>query len=178
MEAIQTQTESIKAIIDRHAPSVYVGTYAKYNSGSIQGAWVRLDQFASEDEFLAYCAELHKDENDPEFMYQDFENFPEEYYSESGINPDLWDYLALDDDDRAMFEAYQKAGFDGGIDDARDRYYGYHESDYDFACDMLENTGDINSIPEHLQFYFDYDKYARDLMISDFSSGNNHYFRN
>jgi antirestriction protein len=177
MEAIQTQTESIKAIIDRHAPSVYVGTYAKYNSGSIQGAWVRLDQFANEDEFLTYCTELHKDEEDPEFMYQDFENFPEEYYSESGINPDLWDYLALDDDDRAMFEAYKEAGLEGSFSDAQDAYSGQFEDDYSFAWDMLENSGDLSLIPEHLQVYFDVDKFARDLMY-DYSEANGYYFLN
>jgi len=50
---------------------LYVGTYHKYNSGSIQGEWVDLDDFNNKDEFLEYCAELHKDEDDPEFMFQD-----------------------------------------------------------------------------------------------------------
>ena len=177
MEAIQTQSETTQRIKNDTAPSVYVGTYAKYNSGSIQGAWVKLDQFANEDEFLTYCAELHKDEKDPEFMYQDFENFPDEYYSESEINSELWEFLALDDDDRAMFEAYKEAGLEGSFSDAQDAYSGQFDSNYAFACEMLENTGDISSIPEHLQYYFDYEKYARDLMY-DYSEANGYYFLN
>ena len=52
------------------APSLYVGTYAKYNAGSIAGEWIDLTNFSDADEFLAHCAELHKDEEDPEFMFK------------------------------------------------------------------------------------------------------------
>ena len=31
---------------------VYVGTYHKYNSGSIQGEWLDLTDFANKDDFL------------------------------------------------------------------------------------------------------------------------------
>jgi antirestriction protein len=43
---------------------------------------------------------------------------------------------------------------------------------------LLEGTGDLNEIPERLRFYFDIEKYARDLMISDFSESNGYYFSN
>lgn len=58
-------------------PKVYVGTWRKYNNGSIQGAWVDLTQFATYAEFVAKCKAIHKDEFDPEFMIQDFSNFPD-----------------------------------------------------------------------------------------------------
>jgi hypothetical protein len=29
-----------------HTPRIYVGTYAKYNAGSIAGAWLDLDDYA------------------------------------------------------------------------------------------------------------------------------------
>lgn len=58
-------------------PKVYVGTWRKYNNGSIQGAWIDLSQFATYAEFVAKCKAIHKDENDPEFMIQDFSNFPD-----------------------------------------------------------------------------------------------------
>ena len=79
--------------------SVYVGTYQKYNNGSIGGAWVDLTKFSNEEEFLDHCKVLHKDEEDPELMFQDFEEFPKAYYSESGLDSDLWEWLSLDDDD-------------------------------------------------------------------------------
>ena len=70
---------------------VYVGTYAKYNSGSLAGAWINLDDCADYSEFLAKCAATHKDERDPEFMIQDAEAFPDglscmEWLSESEFN--------------------------------------------------------------------------------------------
>lgn len=176
MEAIQTQSETIQNISKDKAPSVYVGTYAKYNSGSINGAWVRLDQFDNADEFEAYCLELHKDEADPEFMYQDFENFPKDYYSESGIDAELWEFLALDDDDRAMFEAYKEAGLSGSIDDAREAYSGQFNNDIDFTMELLESCGDMpKDLPHYI--HIDWERTARDIMY-DYSEDNGYYFRN
>jgi len=178
MNTVETQSlkETIQNISKDNAPSVYVGTYAKYNSGSINGAWVRLDQFDNEDEFLTYCAELHKDEEDPEFMFQDFENFPEQYYSESGINPDLWDFLALDDDDRAMYEAFKETGMEGTFSDAQEAYSGQFNNDVDFVYDLLESCGDIpKDLPSYI--HIDWESTARDIMY-DYSEANGYYFRN
>lgn len=69
---------------------VYVGTYKKYNEGSIFGKWIEIDNL-SYDEFVKECKNLHKDESDPEFMIQDYEEFPDglscvEWLSESEYN--------------------------------------------------------------------------------------------
>ena len=63
--------------------SVYVGTYGKYNNGSLFGAWLDLSDYADKEEFYEACRELHKDEEDAEFMFQDYENIPENLISES-----------------------------------------------------------------------------------------------
>lgn len=57
-------------------PAVYVGTYHKYNNGSIFGKWFDLTDFDDEESFQVVCRELHKDESDPEFMLQDWEGIP------------------------------------------------------------------------------------------------------
>ena len=49
-------------------PSVYVGTYAKYNEGSLCGLWVDLSSFDDYDEFINFCKAIHADEEDPELM--------------------------------------------------------------------------------------------------------------
>ncbi|NCH73591.1 antirestriction protein ArdA [Cronobacter dublinensis] len=54
-------------------PAVYVGTYHKYNCGSIYGQWFDLTDFDDEDEFQEACRALHANESDPEFMFQDWE---------------------------------------------------------------------------------------------------------
>ena len=46
---------------------VYVGTYGKYNNGSLFGAWLDLSDYADKEEFYEACRELHKDEEDAEF---------------------------------------------------------------------------------------------------------------
>lgn len=33
------------------AASVYVGTYAKYNNGSLSGAWLNLSDYSDKEEF-------------------------------------------------------------------------------------------------------------------------------
>ena len=51
-------------------PAVYVGTYAKYNDGSLFGMWVDLVKCGDYDTFMEVCHNLHADEEDPELMYQ------------------------------------------------------------------------------------------------------------
>ena len=63
--------------------AVYCGTYHKYNCGSLYGKWMKFTDYADADEFFEACRELHKDEEDPEFMFQDFECFPKIMYNES-----------------------------------------------------------------------------------------------
>jgi antirestriction protein len=135
-------------------PKLYVGTYAKYNNGSIEGEWVDLTQFNDVDEFMQYVNELHKDEEDPEFMFQDFEGFPKSFYSES-MNADelekLFEYLNMDEDDRKIIEMYADAtgySFDDiSLSDAQDAFHGTADSEADFAERIAEECGEI---PENM----------------------------
>lgn len=68
----------------------YVGTYHKYNNGSIFGAWISLADYTTKRAFLQKCKELHKDERDPEFMYQDTESIPTSMYGESYLSDEIW----------------------------------------------------------------------------------------
>ena len=70
---------------------VYVGTYAKYNAGSLEGKWLSLEDYANKAEFIAACLELHKDEADPELMFQDWEGVPSWMIGESHIDPEVWE---------------------------------------------------------------------------------------
>lgn len=58
-------------------PRVYVGTYGKYNNGSLAGGWLSLKECKDYQDFLRKCRALHKGERDPEFMIQDSEGFPD-----------------------------------------------------------------------------------------------------
>ena len=70
---------------------VYVGTYGKYNNGSLKGGWLNLADYPNYEDFLKACKALHKGEHDPEFMIQDTEDFPDglscmEWLSEQDFN--------------------------------------------------------------------------------------------
>lgn len=72
-------------------PRVYVGTYGKYNRGSLAGGWLSLRNCKDYRQFLSKCRTLHRGERDPEFMIQDTEDFPDglgcmEWLSEQDFN--------------------------------------------------------------------------------------------
>lgn len=147
---------------------VYVGTYAKYSSGSIAGAWLDLTDYTDLEEFLVACAELHSDESEPEFMFQDFEGFPRSFYSECSINPEIFEYAALDEFERERVDAYaeyngEHYGFriDYAIDNVI-KLADFGESDYMVAYAWCEEMGVFEDMPEHLRGYLDVESYFRD----------------
>lgn len=130
-------------------PRVYVGTYAKYNVGSLKGGWLDLEDYYDNEQFYEACAELHEDEEDPEFMFQDWEGVPSKFKSESSIEEGLWEYLDLYDDDKEIVEAYWDWVWDSAtIEQARDAYQGKYRSEEEFAeCYTEEIYGEV---PQHL----------------------------
>src|SRR5215510_11402568 len=121
---------------------IYVGTYAKYNSGSIAGKWLELEQFADREAFYEACKALHSDEHDPEFMFQDFEGFTRSMYSESSVPDELWEWLELSEDDQELLEVYQDhVDQTGTIEQARDAFAGAYKSPEDWAYQALEDMG-------------------------------------
>ena len=87
---------------------IYVGTYAKYNNGSILGQWLNLGDYSDLAEFYKACKELHADEQDPEFMFQDYET-PEL------LNDKIWEGGISDD----IFEVAQTLEMFEGFDDSQ-----------------------------------------------------------
>lgn len=161
-------------------PRLYVGTYAKYNDGNLFGKWIDLEDFDCKEDFLEACAELHKDEDDPELMFQDFEGFPREMYSESSVSDELWDnWVLLNDSQREILQAYlEDVDSSGTIEQAEEAYQGQHKSELDFAYELVEDLGYMNDMSEHLRMYFDYEKFAQDLFISDYIfATDGHVFR-
>ena len=71
--------------------------------------WLDLYTFSCYEDFVAACRWLHRDEQDPEFAYLDYENYPDEWYSESGLDEDTFErileYADLDDDEQEAFRA-------------------------------------------------------------------------
>ena len=168
------------------SPAVYVGTYGKYASGSLRGVWLDLTTFADYDEFLAVCRYIHRDEADPEFMAQDFDSFPREWYTEGFMSEREFDliqaYSELDDDEREAFEVYVSA-FGSSRDDVsifdnfREAYNGKWSSEEEFAEQLAEDCCMLHGAPESLKMYFDYKAFARDLFIDDYYFESGFVFR-
>ena len=65
-------------------PRIYVGTWAKYNAGSLSGEWLALKDYDNYSELCEVMRAIHEDEIDPEPMIQDYEDFPEGFSVVSG----------------------------------------------------------------------------------------------
>jgi len=141
MSFVQNIKKKYMVVSSSTKPAVYVGTYSKYNSGSIKGKWLNLEDYASKEDFLKAAAALHKDEPDAELMFQDFEGFPRQYYSESSLSDELWDWLDLDEDDRELLAVYSdELGDDKAtIEQARDAFWGKFDSKKDWAMSFIED---------------------------------------
>ena len=163
-------------------PAVYVGTYGKYASGSLRGVWLDLTTFADYDEFLAVCRYIHRDESDPEFMAQDFEGFPREWYAEGFMSEDIFDliqeFAELDEDEREAYEAFLDVRCDSriSVEDFRDAYQSEWDSEEDFARHIVEECGMFDNLPESVKDYFDFERYADDLFRYDYDFQDGHVF--
>lgn len=146
---------------------VYVGTYAKYNNGNLTGEWLDIEDYADKEDFEAACKELHKDEEDPELMFQDFEGFPDGMISESHISEEAFDLAQLDDDDLEMFKAYRsEVNQDGTVEEARDSYAGKYGKKEDYAEDYYEESGCLKEVPDSLRYHIDWTSVAREMEMS------------
>ena len=152
-----------------NGPQIYVGTYAKYNNGNLAGAWLSLDECDTAEAFEAAAKKLHKNERDPELMLQDYEGFPEAFYGESWLDERIWEWLALDEDQREIVGAWlDEVGGTDSIEYILDHHVGSADSWEDYVADYVEQTGMLDSMPDDLQRYFDHEAFGRDL-IHDFT---------
>ena len=163
---------------------IYVGTYSKYNEGSIYGKWVDLTDL-TEEEFYNLCKELHQDEQDPEFMFQDIEanEILKQFISEDGFYSEFWEIKEtlkeLTDEQIEAFEIFVNNGHPADIKSFQNAYKGFCDSyniERDFGQEIAEEMGYIDEMPEAIRFYFDAELFGRDLLQTDFWEHNGHIF--
>jgi antirestriction protein len=159
---------------------VYVGTYGKYNAGSLYGKWLDLTKYSDKESFDEACKALHKDESDPEYMYQGTEgvlqDMPKNWISESHISEEVFYFLEHYSDDETKGEAFliwvKYAGYEGDFQYLQSQFEEAYEGEYDspeaYAEYLVEETGILKAMGS-LSYYFDYKAYARDLFINDYS---------
>lgn len=167
--------------------SVYVGTYRKYNEGSIFGKWIDLSDFNSIDEFYIACKKIHDDEEDPEYMFQDWENIPDSLIGESWIASNTFMIIeavqSMNEEHKEAFEIWcdnfhkdlYKQDIEDLINSFEDDYIGAYDSEKEFAEELADETLEI---PSSLQYYFNYQRYADDIFSTDYWFNGGHVFRN
>ncbi len=186
LEELGFTPETLESAVSLHksncngSPSLYCGTYAKYNEGSICGLWIDVDSFDDYDEFIDFCKAIHADEDDPELMFQDYDAFPGEWYSESGLGEksfeNIKEYCRLSN----LYSTEAVDAFICGVGEDLSRfeecYMGEYDSEEDYAQQLVEDCYDIDKIMGKLSCYFDYAAFARDLFMCDYFFDNNFVF--
>lgn len=145
---------------------VYVANLAQYNNGRLVGAWISLP-----------CDSYELDEKIAAILGDDEESAVHDYENDYGIEVSEWSTLhelnelaeRLTEIDPEVFKAvYENFGLEQALEiiEAGDLMI-YHDirNGEDLAYAILEETGDLDSLPEFAQRYFDYEAYGRDLLL-------------
>lgn len=155
--------------------SVWVGNLGKYNKGELVGEWFSLPCDDFEEEWDELMKEIGIDGNRYEEVFcADWEcQIPGLKYSEYPDYEELndiaeqWDAMR-DYEQEAVSVRMELCGenFDMAMMNADNVHIWYG------CCNMtavaeayVEECGLLHGIPDHLQFYFDYEAYGRDMAI-------------
>ena len=166
---------------------LYVGTYAKYNAGSIDGAWLDTEDFSDFDEFAEACQKLHEDEEDPEYMVQDSEGeaWEEKLYHESGIAwvsewYEVSDELCRSTIDDDVFSAYVEAtGCNveaDAVGEAEEAYRGHFSDGLEGYVEEALDEGLFGDIADNIRCYIDTAAIARDLQCDGYYEQDGYVF--
>lgn len=150
--------------------NIYLTNLGKYNEGFLIGEWVELP--ASEEELEKVFERIGINEEYEEFFITDYESDfgyrVGEYDNLEELNEVAEQFENLDETEKEVFKALIDEGYSS--EDALEKI---SDSDYmifwncsdmeDVAREYADETGLLDSIPENLQSYFDFEAYGRDM---------------
>lgn len=148
-----------------------------------KGLWIDLDDVNGWEDVESKLKKVYPEGDLDEILCADIEGIAKHFYYSGCDSFDIKQWIDFKEGlgsiplDIEVIEAYLSNMHIEDLKHIKDSYCGHFASSEDFAWDLLESTGDWDSIPKHCQPYFDIEKYARDLMY-DFWESNGHYFRN
>ena len=145
---------------------IYVADLAAYNNGKLHGVWIDATQDLDDiqeqvNNMLAQSPEPDAEE----YAIHDFEGF-------NGYSLSEYEGLQSAHEVASFIEEYPEIGgelLDHFSDNeearkaAEESYCGCYKSLADYAEELTEET---TQIPEHLQYYIDYEKMGRDMELS------------
>ncbi len=145
---------------------IYVACLAAYNGGRLHGVWI--DATQELEEIQEQVNVMLKESPEPdaeEWAIHDYEGFGGYSVSEYSGFEELHNVASF-------IEEYPEIGGEllehfSDIEEARktaeDNYCGCYKSMADYAEELTEQT---SQIPEHLQYYIDYEKMGRDMELN------------
>jgi antirestriction protein len=153
-------------------PRIYVACLAAYNNGQLHGAWIDADQSADaiHDEIRAMLASSPISGAE-EWAIHDYEDFGGIQLSEyEGIDRVAEIAALLVEHGEAFGVWADYYGNAVSAEEFRDAYRGEYESEEAYAEEFIADVGMLDSIPENLRYYFDHERFARDMFASDMHS--------
>lgn len=161
-------------------PSVWIGCLACYNAGELVGEWYHIeyaDRVTPED--------VHNDGGTIDCDCDDVEYHDEMWVFDSEVVPlserdpmsaaRIWreslDEAYRDGQLYLFLDWLHHNGYsleNGSYERFRNNYQGSYDSLEDYAREIIEEQGILDSAPEELARYFDYKAYARDLKMDGY----------
>jgi antirestriction protein len=150
-----------------------------------KGTWVDMDDITEWEQVEAILLDLFPTAQIDEILCSDIEGLPRHFYASNCDSfsmtewADFKEQLEATHLEAEVIDAYLDNMGSSGVDisNIEDAYQGEYDDWTDFAYRLMEDTGELNSIPESLRSYFDYEKFGNDLSY-DFFESNGHFFRN
>lgn len=150
-------------------PRVYVACLASYNAGVLHGLWVDATDADTIQEGIKHVIATSPTEGAEEWAFHDYDGFGRINLSEHESPEDIATLAAFLEEHEDAGAAYVKhmglVEFLSNPEGFQDAYLGTYSSVEDYAAQCLEESGELESIPERLRGYFDYEAYARDLEL-------------
>ncbi|MGQ4002893.1 antirestriction protein ArdA [Francisellaceae bacterium CB299] len=150
---------------NNYEPKIYIACLASYNNGILYGKWIDANQDASDlEEEISEILAGSPMADAEEWAIHDYDDFDDLRLSEyesletiSQVAENIAEHGEL------FIEAYKYTNsIDETIEMLNDRFIGY----YDSIVDYVEETTDISTVPQHLQYYIDFESLARDIELS------------
>ena len=114
-------------------------------------------------------------------MFQDYENMPYELYNECLCSDEIEEIIAFaneSDEHREVMEAYiSNYGWSKQLtwDDVSERYQGKFDTEEEFTEHIFDELY-AYEMPDFARRYFDYEAFARDLFMGDYTFVDGHVF--
>lgn len=156
--------------------SVWIGNLGDYNAGILRGDWYNLDDYDL-DELTEAVDELTNDGQNDYFIADSMSDYGvevgeyeslESLYEKYDLVNDIIDKYG--DNAGDVISAYTDL-IDSDLENISSCDFYFYSDCYtmaDVAYEIMDQTGELDEMPEHLRRYFDYESYGRDIEIEGY----------